>query len=109
MGKATVESDGHGTRRGSLRLSSPLLLVQKCVFLQCNSVESCNSNKILTAKNAKNTETRAYGAFSLRSLWSIRLWLRLAALGLLRLFAANQLKFLSMNNLLSKVSFFQSR
>jgi len=40
----------------------------KCLFLQCNSAESCNSDKVLTAKNAKNTETRTYVAFSLRSL-----------------------------------------
>ena len=50
--------------------------------LQRNSLKSCNSNKILTAKNAKITETITYGVFSLRSmrsLWLIQLWLRLAA------------------------------
>jgi hypothetical protein len=55
------------------------------------NLQSCNSNKNLTAKNAKNTETRPYGFSlrSLRSLWLIPLWLRLAALRLLRLFAAD--------------------
>jgi hypothetical protein len=79
----------------------------KCTFSQCNSVESCNSTKNLTAKNAKTTETRPYG-YSLRSLgslWLIRPWLRLAALRLLRLFAANQFKCLSLNHLRLQTGF----
>jgi len=68
--------------RGSTPHFPPLIRL----VLQCNSAESCNSDKILTARNAKNPETRTYVAFSLRSLrslWLIHLWLRLAALRLL--------------------------
>jgi len=65
-----------------------LHLFKQRLVLQCKSVESWNSNKILTTKNAKSTETRTYGDSSLRSLCSLRLihfWLRLAALGILRI------------------------
>jgi hypothetical protein len=43
--------------------------MQQRLALQCNSLKSCNSNKILTTKNAKSTETRTYGVFSLRSFY----------------------------------------
>jgi hypothetical protein len=70
-----------------------------------------SSSKILTTKNAKITETRTYGVSSLRSLCSLRLirfWLRRAALGFLRHFAAIQCKRLSMNHLHPKLRRFQS-
>ena len=46
--------------------------------------ESRISDKIFTAKNAKNTKRRTYDVSSLptlRSLWFNSFWLRLAALG----------------------------
>jgi len=83
----------------------PSWLWLRLAALDCNSGESSNSNKILTAKNA---ETRTYVVFSLRSvrsLWSIHLWLRRAALGLMRIFAANHRKCLSMNHLRAQRDF----
>ena len=65
----------------------------------------------LPQRSAKNTETKTYGVLSLRSLrslWSLLFWLRLAALSCLALFAANQWKHLSINNLHLKLRFFRS-
>jgi len=61
--------------------------------------------------NPRNPRFSSFGCgfAALCSLWLIHLWLRLAVLGFLRIFAVIQSKCLPMNHLYAKLARFQSR